>query len=589
MPKKRPLDDEDRQKLARGLQVHGASERAVHSLWNIFCDDKRVGRGTFTDVVQEEFKPWQDVTTQVPFECHDGSQQEICLVMLRPYLEKMFLESDALRNALQKTASGTGYLTPLFYADEATAGNVLSADKSRKACLFYISWVEAWHLLKHEAMWFPAACVQTHCLQNLRGGVSAIVLAMLKHYVTDEFFEGIALSENFTFRQRKKTYIVGDLDALRQVYSLKGSSGLRCCISCKNVLKLNSGCVNHDRYFVEISSASGFDPNSDTEIWNICDRFSSCRTKTELHQLEKVSGIIYEPASLMFDPVERQKLPVSNIINDIMHVYLCNGIASWEVALVMEQIAEHTPLSRELLKETVVAAGWLGSRSSVKSRPSYLPNLFHERLFGDGLFKGQGHQTATIVPLLQYYVQTVIQDSGRLPPEIILSFKYLSMCLEFLRKISYSLDKLTLNEKKHVDNLQRLHMQAFTKAYAMQVKPKHHVRSHIPEQFLKIGFALSCEVLESRHRQYKSGVGEHQRSTISNYALFSRSVLVRLLHHNFLLLQKSGLPFWELMPPIQEASVEEKLTVAALNLQTSERALAVLGNPSVLCSPVFGC
>ena len=209
MPKKRPLDDEDRQKLARGLQVDGASERAVHSLWNIFCDDKRVGRGTFTDVVQEEFKPWQDVTTQVPFECHDGSQQEISLVMLRPYLENVFLESDALRNALQKAASGTGYLTPLFFADEATAGNVLSADKSRKTCLFYISWVEAWHLLKHEAMWFPAACVQTHCLQNLRGGVSAIVLAMLKHCVTDEFFEGIALSENFTFRQRKKSIHCG--------------------------------------------------------------------------------------------------------------------------------------------------------------------------------------------------------------------------------------------------------------------------------------------------------------------------------------------------------------------------------------------
>ena len=116
-------------------------------------------------------------------------------------------------------------------------------------------------------------------------------LSMLQQYVTDEFFEGIALSESFTFRQRKKAYIVGDLDALRQVYSLKGSSGLRCCIRCKNVLKLNSGCVNHDRYFVEISSARGFDPNTDTEIWNTCDRFSSCRTKTELHQLEKVSGI----------------------------------------------------------------------------------------------------------------------------------------------------------------------------------------------------------------------------------------------------------------------------------------------------------
>ena len=81
-------------------------------------------------------------------------------------------------------------------------------------------------------------------------------------------------------------YIAGDLDALRQVYSLKGSSGLRCCISCKNVLKLNSGCANHP-YFVEISAASGFDPSSDTEIWNTCDRFSFCGTKTGLHQQKK--------------------------------------------------------------------------------------------------------------------------------------------------------------------------------------------------------------------------------------------------------------------------------------------------------------
>ena len=155
------------------------------------------------------------------------------------------------------------------------------------------------------------------------------------------------------------------------------------------------------------------------------------------------------------------------------------------------------------------------------------------------------------------------------------------MCLVFLRKISYSLDKLTLNEKKHLDHLQRLHMQAFTKAYAMHVKPKHHVRFHLPEQFLKIGFALSCEVLESRHRQYKSGIGNRQFSTVANYSQFSSSVLVRLLHENFVLLQTSGLPFWELKPPIQEASAEEKLTVAALDLQTSERALNVLSNPFV--------
>ena len=82
-----------------------------------------------------------------------------------------------------------------------------------------------------------------------------------------------------------------------------------------------------------------------------------------------ISGITFEPKSLMFDPVERQKLPVSNIINDMMHVYLCNGCASWEVALMMEAITEHTALTRELLKETVVAAGWPGTRSSGKIDP----------------------------------------------------------------------------------------------------------------------------------------------------------------------------------------------------------------------------
>ena len=256
---------------------------------------------------------------------------------------------------------------------------------------------------------------------------------------------------------------------------------------------------------------------------------------------------------------------------------------------MMEAITEHTALTRELLKETVVAAGWLGTRSSGKNRPSYLRNLFHERLFGEGLFKGQAHQTASIVPLLQYYVQTVIQDSGRLPPEKILSFNYLSMCLVFLRKMTYSLHKLTLNEKKHLDNLQRLHMQAFTKAYGMQVKPKHHVRFHIPEQFLKIGFAFSCEVLESRHRSYKSGIGDRQCSTVADYSQFSSNVLVRLLRDNFVQLQKFGLPFWELKPPIQEASTDEKLTVAALSLQTSEGALAVLSSPSVFCSLRFAC
>ena len=161
MPK-RALSTEDQAKLRRGLLVPGASDRAVHELWNIFHDDdQQISRGVFTDLVQQELSPWEDVTTRVLFDCYDGTQQEIYMVNLRPLLEKLCLEPPPFRDALQRASAGTGRLTPVFYCDEATAGNILNVDKSRKASLFYLSWLEAWHLLKHEAMWCPIACVQT--------------------------------------------------------------------------------------------------------------------------------------------------------------------------------------------------------------------------------------------------------------------------------------------------------------------------------------------------------------------------------------------------------------------------------------------
>jgi hypothetical protein len=39
---------------------------------------------------------------------------------------------------------------------------------------------------------------------------------------------------------------------VRAVYCLKGSAGLRPCLLCKNVLKLNSELTAHDAWFVEI-------------------------------------------------------------------------------------------------------------------------------------------------------------------------------------------------------------------------------------------------------------------------------------------------------------------------------------------------
>ena len=190
MPK-RVLQQDTRRKLARGLTVPGASERAVHELWNVFHDeDERISRGCFTDVVEEELGPWKQVTDPIKFDTHDDTQQEIHMVNLRKYLEKLCLDSLPYREALMKAAQGTGYLTPVLYCDECTAGNVLSADKSRKSCLFYLGYLETWHLLKHEVLWIPFACVQSQCINTLQDGVSRLLCHMVEQITNAEFTAG---------------------------------------------------------------------------------------------------------------------------------------------------------------------------------------------------------------------------------------------------------------------------------------------------------------------------------------------------------------------------------------------------------------
>lgn len=263
-------------------------------------------------------------------------------------------------------------------------------------------------------------------------------------------------------------------------------------------------------------------------------------------------------------------MPPSHILFDFMHCYLCNGVASWEVGLLMEKICTGTDITREVLAITAKEAGWRGTAESGKNRPSYLPALWHERLFGDSLYKGQAHQTAAIVPLLPYYLEEVIQPSNQLPTEVVSSLIRLANCVAFIRYLSNRMEKISEREAKHLDELQRQHQQAFVQAYPDSIKPKHHIRFHLPEQYLKTGIFLSCECLESKHKQYKSGVAQNQRSTCKDFAQFSSSVLQRLLQKNLKLLQDKGLPFWQLMPPIHDASLDDKLAFVTLNLTTSE-------------------
>ena len=572
MPKRKAQDEGTQSQLARVLNVRGASERAAHTIWNI-ChedDDKSLSRHKWTDAVAEELSPWRDVTTPVSFDCCDGSAVVLPIVDLKLALAKVCSKSSAYTAALKRAFSTEKMLQPIIYCDEATAGNVLAVNKSRKANLFHISWMQCWHHLKNPSMWLPLAVVQTSCLQSIRGGTSKVIREILHRCVNQAMEEGFWLCDTIYFRQSQKAYFLGDHDAVRQVFNFKGSSGLKPCSLCANVVKPRSGIVEIDPFFVEISASDGFKPMTDAQLWSDFDTLRSCRNKAELQRQEKCTGLSFNEAALMFDKLERVKLPPSWCIYDYMHTYLCNGVASWEIAYFLQMVFDHTSLTLSDLQRAVQEDAWQSLRSSRRTK-TYLSNLFHDRLLGDGLYKGEAHQTTTVLSLILFYVQTVIEPAKQVPAKYIQSFYSLCRITAYVRNLKHSTNRVTAEAMDELNRLQKIHHETFL-AYEVDHKPKHHHRFHLPAQWLKCGVVISCEALEAKHQLYKSGVAHHQDGNAQDCELFSHAVLPRLLRMSA---KEDSLPFWTLMHPI-EASLQDKIFFATTKLTTSKCCLAGL-------------
>ncbi|CAK9089101.1 Uncharacterized protein SCF082_LOCUS42049, partial [Durusdinium trenchii] len=411
---KRRLTGEDQERLHKAIRVPGASERAVLEIWNIVKDDEApMRRGGFMPQVHLQLERWKRCLVPTTFSLLDGSTVDIPILNLQEALKAFCTDPDtaAFANALKKGLSQTGMVTPIIFADECTAGNVLAANKSRKAMIYNLSWLELWHLLKNQHAWLPVALVQSTCLNKLRGGASAIMLAILRQNVSAANVEGFPLNDGIFFRQNQEAWFLGDHDAVRAVFSLKGSAGLRPCVFCRNVVKAASGVVEIDEDFKEISAANGFDLASDSDIFRLCDSLLQPMSKKDREMKERCCGVTCSPDTLLFDPSERLKMPPSRIMYDFMHTYLHNGCASREIHLFLTNIFSLTEVTREILQGAVVAAAWKATRSSGRNA-RYLERLFADFMFGDETYKGQANETDAALPLVRFYMETMMVPGG---------------------------------------------------------------------------------------------------------------------------------------------------------------------------------
>ena len=164
-----------------------------------------------------------------------------------------------------------------------------------------------------------------------------------------------------------------------------------------------------------------------------------------------------------------------------------------------------------------------------------------------------------------------MEPAGSLPVESCKSFKLLCDIVAYVRHIAHGFHRVDSKSMDHLDALQKMHHTQFGIAYDNEFKPKHHHRMHIPCQWMRAGVIISCEPLETKHQNYKDGLADRQKGKVRNFEAFSAAVLPRMLQRSLDTILKVGLPFWELLPPIHEANLDDKIFFAAASLQTSIR------------------
>jgi len=180
-----------------------------------------------------------------------------------------------------------------------------------------------------------------------------------------------------------------------------------------------------------------------------------------------------------------------------MHCFFSGGIVEVELICFLQACKTVGVYQKHLL--AFMTASWQQPKVSLRVWP--------RRLFSDSkeeynCFPGSASELMTIVPLLEHFVEQVMQPAGLIPDQT-------ESCLLLCRVCSLLLRAKTLAfvPNELVDQLQLLqiqHMKAFVKAYGEgPCKPKHHYALHVGIQIRKFRFVLDAFVHERKHRTLK--------------------------------------------------------------------------------------
>ena len=466
--------------------------------------------------------------TQVQLRQDDGKKHTVTIAspdnVLQHFAEKSAAFGELVSDRLGRHSCP---FRLILYHDEVTPGNVLRPDNKCKFSAVYMSFMEMGHHLRNELAWLPVAVVRHGLATSTHGGLSGCLLEIFRTcWGNGRLDLGVLIKTNAG--PKIFSYVVGnvlaDEAALKATWAVKGASGTRPCIVCKNVLSKGS-LQNQHAFLVEIDceDPDKFHSMSDQEWFDTADHLMSQRntvTKTALHKLEQTTGLNCVEGGLMHDAEMRQIVRPTLTTFDSMHVWLNNGVCNTEVQVFLAAAKEKCGLTYGHVRNYIAAAPW---------KPPGGQRDFAQHVFSESRersnkesFKCMASEMLAILPLLRQLVVLTLSGRPQIQAELA-SFLAACECIDVLQDIK---DTAASAEKCSALLLAtRRHLQLHKAAYGSQhLRPKNHFALHLPAQILRDGMLIDAFVLERKHRCAKSIA-----SSVDNTKAFEYSVLSRML------------------------------------------------------------
>ena len=425
--------------------------------------------------------------------------------------------------------------------DEFCPGSVLSPNQSKKTMCLYFNFLELGHATVVEAAtWMCPIIIACEVEAQVEGGWSRIFADFLERLLfgpTGFLTAGVAISDGsecFTLFATLGV-LMSDGDGLRKAFAWRGASSMRPCFRHSNVLKKDSGLLEHLEGWVEIthSEPSDFQVRTAMMFFDGVDKVEAAHrraqargiTKTLFENICKSESMKFHPLALPWRLRLRDVDWFGCFAYDWVHTLLQDGPLHVELFEYLQQCKEAVWFPQV---EQWLQLPWEFPKS-FRRKGSQLWRIFSDWRSSRGGEHSKIHCSASellgcysLVRLLLELKVPNVPERAAAKDSFLLCCKLADICQSAKKRTMPMLEAANALEATH-----RAYMAKHIEVYGREfVRPKFHWMFDIADQFRRDAMVHDQLVVERLHLRVK-----RPAEIIDNTIRWERSVLAECLNH----------------------------------------------------------